>query len=104
MNGNLLPVRAYLTRADGNLALRMLEAAGIRGKLTTELGGDMPFMLLVAADEHLKSLEILRQTDAPSTLCERCKRNMATVHLTMIVDGCSTAANFCRDCYETPRG
>ncbi|MBL9138918.1 MAG: hypothetical protein JNK85_23820 [Verrucomicrobiales bacterium] len=84
--------------------MRKLEAAGIHGKLTAELGADLPFMLLVAPDQHQKSVEILRQTDSPASLCERCKRKPATVHLTMIVDGCSTTANFCRDCYETPRG
>lgn len=43
MSANLLPVRAYLTRADAEVALRALEASGIRGV-------DMPFMLLVPPD------------------------------------------------------
>ncbi len=104
MSANLLPVRAFLTRADAEVALRTLEASGIHGKLTSELGGDLPFMLLVAPDKHPESLEILRQSDPPTPLCERCKRIPATMHLTMIVDGCSTTANFCRECYEIPRG
>ena len=104
MSANLLPVRAYLNRADAEAALRTLEASGIRGKLTDELGGDLPFMLQVAAADHDRAVEILRRGDPAAPLCERCKRNPATMHLTMIVDGHSTTSNFCRECYEIPRG
>jgi hypothetical protein len=100
---NFLPVRAFLTRADADVALRLIESSGIYGKITSELGGDLPFMLLVAPDKHEKAVGMLRQNDPPTPLCERCGRKVATVHLTMIVDGCSTAANFCRGCYEIPR-
>ena len=103
MSGDLLPVRAFLTRADAAKASRMLETGGIHGKVTAELGGDLPFMLLVAPEHHERAVEILRRDDPPTPLCERCKRNPATMHLTMIVDGHSTTANFCSDCFKMPR-
>lgn len=103
MSDDHLPVRAFLTRADAANASRMLEAGGIHGKVTADLGGDLPFMLLVAPEHHERAIEILRRDDPPTPLCERCKMNPATMHLTMIVDGCSTTANFCQACFQLPR-
>lgn len=58
--------------------------------------------LWVSRTERIQAENIMHQNmcSPTATLCERCNRNPATVHITVWQDEVKVVHNLCRDCQE----